>query len=67
MSRRSANRWNTVDEILDHLDIVFRDYFEKDKATDQYARITQQPGEDFNDFHSEFTRLASLGEISPDV
>ena len=67
MSRRSANRWNTVDEILDHLDIVFRDHFEKDKATDQYARITQQPGEDFNDFHSEFARLASLGEISPDV
>jgi hypothetical protein len=34
-----------VDEILDHLDIVFRDYFEKDKAVDQYARITQQPGD----------------------
>jgi hypothetical protein len=65
MSRTSPNRWTSVDEILDHLDIVFRDYFQREKAADQYVRLTQQPSEDFNDFHSEFARLASLGEISP--
>lgn len=66
MSRTSPNRWTSVDEILDHLDIVFRDYFQKEKAADQYARLIQQPSEDFNDFHSEFARLASLGETPPD-
>jgi hypothetical protein len=67
MSRINANRWTTVDEMLDHLDIIFRDHFEKEKAIDQYARLTQQANEDFNEFHSEFARLAALGEISPPV
>jgi hypothetical protein len=66
MSRTSPNRWTSVDEILDYLDIVFRDYFQKEKAADQYVRLIQQPSEDFNDFHSEFARLASLGETPPD-
>jgi hypothetical protein len=65
MSRTSPNRWTTVDEVLDHLDIVLRNHFEKEQAGDEYARLTQQDHEDFNDFHSEFQRLASLGEISP--
>jgi hypothetical protein len=65
MSRKSPDRWTSVEEILDHLDIVFRNHFQKEQASDQYARLTQQPSEDFNDFHSEFARLASLGEISP--
>ena len=67
MSRMSANRWTTVDEMLDHLDIIFRDHFKKEKALDQYARLTQQLNEDFNEFHSEFARLAALGEISPEI
>jgi hypothetical protein len=67
MSRRSANRWTSVDQILDHLDIIFRDHFEKDRAQDQYTRLIQQDNEDFNDFHAEFARLTALGEISPDV
>jgi hypothetical protein len=54
MIRTSPNRWKSVEEILDHLDIVFRDYFQKEKAADQYVRLIQQPSEDFNDFHSEF-------------
>jgi hypothetical protein len=37
------------------------------KAADQYVRLTQQTSDDFNDFHSEFARLASLGEIPPAV
>ena len=65
MSRTNPNRWTTVDEMLDHLDVVFWDHFEKDQAKDQYTRLTQQAHKDFNDFHSEFVRLASLGEISP--
>jgi hypothetical protein len=64
MSRTSSNRWKSVAEILDYLDIVFRNHFEKEEAEDQYAQLTQQPVEDFNDFHSEFARLASLGEVS---
>jgi len=67
MNRRSVNRWTSVNEILDHLDIIFRDHFEKDKAQDQYARLRQQDDEDFNDFHAKFARLTALGEISPDV
>jgi hypothetical protein len=67
MSRTSANRWNTVDEILDYLDLIFKNHYEKDEAADEYARITQGSNEDFNDFHSEFSRLASVGEISPSV
>jgi hypothetical protein len=63
MSRTSPNRWTSVEEILDHLDIIFRNHFEKEEAADQYARLSQQASEDFNDFHSEFARLASLGEI----
>jgi Zinc knuckle len=63
MSRTSSNRWTSVEEILDYLDIVFRNHFEKEEAEDQYVRLTQQPVEDFNDFHSEFARLASLGEV----
>lgn len=34
MSRTSPNRWTSVDEILDHLDVIFRDHFEKEKAVD---------------------------------
>jgi hypothetical protein len=29
-------------------------------------RLIQQPSKDFNNFHSEFARLASLGETPPD-
>jgi hypothetical protein len=67
MSRKSPDRWSSVEEILDHLDVVFRNYFQKEQASDQYAQMTQQPSEDFNDFHSEFARLASLGEIPPSI
>jgi hypothetical protein len=67
MSRKSPDRWTSVEEMLDHLDIVFRDYFQKETASDKYARLIQQPNEDFNDFHSEFSRLASLGETPPSV
>jgi hypothetical protein len=67
MNRKSPDRWQSVDEMLDHLDLGFRDHFEKEKAADQYARHRQQAGEDFNDFHSEFSRLATTGEIPPSV
>ena len=67
MSRTSSTRWSSVTEILDHLDIIFRNHFEKEESQDQYARLIQEPLEDFNDFHSEFARLAALGEIAPTV
>ena len=67
MSRTSATRWRSVEEILDHLDIVLRNHFEKEESQDQYACLTQGNLEDFNDFHSEFARLAALGEISPSI
>jgi hypothetical protein len=52
---------------LDHLDIVFRNHFEKKEAADKYARLVQSASEDFNDFHSEFARLTAIGEIPPNV
>jgi hypothetical protein len=64
MSWTSLNCWTLVAEILDYLDIVFWNHFEKEEAEDQYTQLTQQPTEDFNDFHSEFARLASVGEVS---
>ena len=57
----------TVEEILDYLDVIFRNYFKGEEAQDQYTRQTQQPEEDFNDFYSELAYLATLGEISPEV
>ena len=57
----------TIEEILDYLDVIFRNHFEGEEAQDQYTRRTQQPEEDFNDFHSELAHLAALGEISPEV
>jgi hypothetical protein len=66
MSRTSPNRWTSINEILDYLDIVFCDYFQKEKAADQYIRLIQQPSKDFNNFYSEFARLASLGETPLD-
>ena len=57
----------TVEEILDYLDIIFQNYFEREEAQDQYTRWTQQPKEDFNDFYSELAYLAALREISPEV
>jgi hypothetical protein len=67
MSRTSTTRWTSVEEILDYLDTVLRNHFEKEESQDQYTRLVQGPAEDFNDFHSEFARLASLGEVSPTV
>jgi len=65
MNRASLNCWATVDEMLDHLDIILRNPFEKEEAEDEFTCLSQQDHEDFNDFHSEFQRLASLGEVSP--
>jgi hypothetical protein len=67
MSRTSTARWTSVKEILDHLDVVLRNRFEKEELQDQYARLVQGPIENFNDFHSEFACLAARGEISPHV
>jgi hypothetical protein len=67
MSCTSSNQWTSVKEILDYLDVVFQNYFEKKEAADKYARLVQSASEDFNDFHSEFARLTAIGEISPNV
>jgi hypothetical protein len=67
MSRTSSNRWTSVEEILDYLDVVFRNYFEKEEAADKYARLVQGASEDFNDFYSEFARLTAIEEIPPNV
>ena len=51
-------------KILNYLDIVFLDYFEKKQASNQYTVIMQQLYKDFNNFYLEFAQLAVIREIS---
>jgi hypothetical protein len=52
---------------LDYLDVVFRNYFEKEEAADKYTKLVQDASKDFNDFYSEFARLTAIGEIPPNI
>ena len=52
-----------MDEILAHLDTVFRNYFEAKQVENLFYTLKQQASQDFNDFYIEFARLASVGRV----
>jgi hypothetical protein len=59
----SLEPWLSVDEILAHLDTIFRNHFEAEQAENSFYALKQQATQDFNDFHTEFARLASTGRV----
>jgi hypothetical protein len=59
----SLEPWLSVDEILAHLDTIFRNHFEAEEAENLFYALKQQATQDFNDFHTEFARLASVGRV----
>ena len=50
--------------MLNHLDTCFRNYFEAKQAENDFYDLKHKPGQDFNDFYTEFSRLALVGHIS---
>jgi hypothetical protein len=55
--------WQSVNEILEHLDVCFRNHFEAEQAENQFHRMRQELGQEFNEFHTKFAHLASLGRV----
>jgi hypothetical protein len=53
----------SVDEMLNHLDTCFRNYFEAEQSENAFYALKQSTGQNFNDFHTEFSRLASVGRV----
>jgi hypothetical protein len=49
--------------MLAYLDTVFRNHFEAEEAENQFYALKQQAAQDFNDFHTEFARLAAVGRV----
>jgi hypothetical protein len=62
-----ADPWLSVDEMLQYLDTVFRNYFEAQQAEDEFVVLEQTPGQEFSDFYTEFARLVSVGRIAPSI
>jgi hypothetical protein len=63
IDEKSLDPWASVDEMLDHLDTCFRNYFEAEQSENAFYALKQSTGQDFNDFHTEFSRLASVGRV----
>ena len=59
----SLDPWLTVDEMLEFLDTVYRDYYEAERADNAFHQLEQHKGQEFNEFHTEFARLASVGRV----
>jgi hypothetical protein len=59
----AANRYQTVQEMLQHLSDIYSDPYEAEKARNQYNKLTQGPHEDFFAFLTQFQHLAGLGRI----
>ncbi|KAJ5139278.1 uncharacterized protein N7515_004126 [Penicillium bovifimosum] len=53
-----SNRYKTAVEMLDHLQIVFKDPMERQIAKGQYEKSKMKEGESSNLFYGEFARLA---------
>jgi hypothetical protein len=49
--------------MLAYLDTIFRNHFEAEEAENQFYALKQQAAQDFNDFHTEFARLAAVGRV----
>jgi len=63
IDQRSQEPWKTVDEMLAYLDVIFRNHFETEQAENAFFALRQAVGQDFSEFHTEFSRLASVGQI----
>ena len=59
----SLEPWLTVNEMLEHLDTIFRDHFEAEWSKNSFHVLRQSTGQEFNEFHTEFARLASVGRV----
>ena len=59
----SAEPWRSVDEMLAHLNTIFRNHFEAERSENAFYALKQSNGQEFSDFHTEFARLASVGRI----
>jgi hypothetical protein len=59
----SAEPWRSVDEMLAHLNTIFRNHFEAERSENAFHALKQSNGQEFSDFHTEFARLASVGRI----
>lgn len=59
----SLEPWLTVEDMLTHLDTIFRNHFEAEQSENAFYALKQSAGQDFNDFHTEFARLASVGRV----
>jgi len=63
IDKDSPDPWLTVNEMLEHLDTIFQDHFEAERSENSFYALQQSVGEEFNDFHTEFARLASVGRV----
>jgi hypothetical protein len=59
----SLDPWLTVDEMLEYLNTVFRNHFETEQSENSFYALKHSAGQDFNEFHTEFARLASVGRV----
>jgi hypothetical protein len=65
MEEGASDPWKSVNEMLEHLDSCFQNYYEAEEAENAFYTLTMHNGEDFNTFHTEFSRLGSVGRIPP--
>ena len=49
--------------MLEFLDTVYCDYYKAKRADNAFHQLEQHKGQDFNAFHTEFARLASVGQV----
>jgi hypothetical protein len=63
IDEESLDPWLTVDEVLEYLNTVFRNHFETEQCENEFYALQQSTSQDFNEFHTEFARLASVGRI----
>ena len=61
----SLDPWTSVEEMLQYLNTVFRDHFEKERSENEFFALQHSVGQSFHDFHTEFVRLAAVGQVPP--
>jgi hypothetical protein len=64
MEEGAPDPWKNVNEMLEHLDSCFQNYYEAEEAENAFYPLRMYNSEDFNTFHTEFSRLASVGRIA---
>ncbi|KAJ5124617.1 uncharacterized protein N7515_008442 [Penicillium bovifimosum] len=54
----AKNRYKTAKEMLEHLQLVFKDPQQRRIAQREYGELKMKANDDFNSFYAEFSRLA---------